>query len=80
MLDSPSQVIYLHKPPTTLPSIHPESFLTFLKVQSIRIDTLRLGYREPGDDGTQGIAGEEDPEHIRHAQLLRVGEVVEQDA
>lgn len=54
--------------------------MTFLKVQSISINTLCFWYREPCDDGTQGVTGEEDPKHIRHAQLLWVREIIEQDA
>ena len=52
--------------------------LPLLKIQHISVQALRLRYQEDRRNGSQKIASEEDPQHIRQANHFRPAEVVEQ--
>ena len=57
-----------------------DHLLAFFEIQLVRIHTLGLGYQEEGDDGTEEVAGEEDPEDVCDANVAGRTQVVEQHA
>lgn len=54
----------------------PQRFLALLKVLCVRIHTPCLRHEKESGDGTQQVASEEDPQHVRDTDFLRA-EVVE---